>query len=237
MFGLTPGFTLFETLRSVEIRDAAGEIVADIQNPVVFDANSNGISPNVSTAGNQVIYDFGQPAALPVHAVHLVSADSEDYNPYYRIGPAVSARCSLEPFDCSRSIRAWFDSDAQSKAHYPGRLDSNGKAKYFDDRLDADRHCMWQGMTTEAANAAFAKRLGNAHEEDGENSDPPQSSGALEMDQYNNITGRAVGLRHEGDVSGIITECNMYADVARITTPDKFGSNEFENDLVALNGP
>ncbi|MDG3010627.1 hypothetical protein G4X40_10745 [Rhodococcus sp. D2-41] len=238
VFGLPGGFSLNRAERSVEIRNSTGGVVGDIQNPVAFDANLNGVQPQISVSGNQVTYRFGQAVALPVNAVHLVASDSnKQYNPYYRIGAQVSLRCSLESFDCSRSVRAWFDSKKHSEIHYPDRLDSNGTAIYYNDRLDADRHCMWQAMTTEASNAAFAQRLGDAHEEDGEHTDPPQSPGAMEMDQYNNITGRAVGLRHEKDVTGIIVECNSYADSVRIATPDQFGTNTAENDLVALSGP
>jgi len=238
VFGLPGGYSLRSTSTSVEVVNSVGAVVGDIQSPVASDANHGNIVTQTSVVGNQVSYQFAAGAKpMPITAIGMVSNDTTDqYNPYYRIGPETTKVCNLERFDCGRSIRAYFDSQKWSVTHYPSHVDSNGTPIYFNERLDADRHCMWQAMTTEASNAEFAGRLGDAHEEDGRAGAPP---GAEEMDRYNNITGRAVGLRNEGNVSGIITTCKGYADVVRITTPDQFGTNTAStaNDLVALNGP
>ena len=88
----------------------------------------------------------------------------------------------------------------------------------------------------ETTNAAFAKRLGDAHEQD-----KPSGAESAIMDNFNNITGRAVGLRNEGDVEGIIIECNGYADAAPITpiadVPTVGQSNPGENSLLVFGGP
>jgi len=236
VFGLPPGYSLSNVGNSVTVNGPGG-VVADIGNPFAAGSDQQGVSVQTSVQGNQVVYTIVPGTAFPITAVNNVASDvSESYNPYYRIGGVTAALCAAEDFDCARSIRAYFDSQTQSEAHYPERVRSDGSYLYDDDRLDADRHCMWMGMTTEASNAAFAKRLGDAHEQD-----KPSGAESAIMDNFNNITGRAVGLRNEGDVEGIIIECNGYADAAPITpiadVPTVGQSNPGENSLLVFGGP
>ena len=74
-------------------------------------------------------------------------------------------------------------------------------------RLDADRHCIWQALTTIRANVDFARKIGDAHEDD-----HPGTPESREMDQANNQTGRDIGLRHEEDEEGAIDECHAKAE-------------------------
>ncbi|WP_238559036.1 LGFP repeat-containing protein [Rhodococcus rhodnii] len=238
VFGLPAGLSLRTSGRSIEIVDSAGRVVADIGGPIAADAAKTGLSLQTSVEGNQLVYQVGvaQSRPLPVTVLHNVASETtEDYNPYYRIGGYTSLVCGNNPYDCGRSVRAHFDSQEQSERHFPHHLGSSGPL-YQDDQLDADRHCLWQAMTTEASNAEFASLLGDAHERDKYTTDD-----AAIMDQYNNITGRAVGLRNEGNVSGIISTCNSYADYARIINPEDIGSvdqsNPNANDLIALFAP
>ncbi|MGV8872175.1 MAG: DUF6973 domain-containing protein [Rhodococcus sp. (in: high G+C Gram-positive bacteria)] len=225
------------TVAAIMISGTAG-VVGGVQNPVGFDGNLAGRSPQASVAGNQITYSFGPNLAFPITAYNLVAnkpnTSTGSVNPYVIVGSETLKACNDEMYDCTTSMPSWYYSDNLSKEHYPERVDAEGNKTVFDDRLDADRHCMWQGFTTEASNAAFAERLGDAHEADGREDAPV---GAEEMDQYNNITGRAVGLVHENDTAGIENVCHGYADKARITAdPAQFGTNTNANDLVALNG-
>ncbi|WP_420889101.1 DUF6973 domain-containing protein [Corynebacterium simulans] len=72
---------------------------------------------------------------------------------------------------------------------------------------DADRHCIWQALTTIRSNADFATQVADAHE-----TDHPGTPDAGDMDQTNNAIGRDVGLRHEGDEQGAINDCHDKAN-------------------------
>lgn len=110
----------------------------------------------------------------------------------------------------------------------------NSTYKYRNDRLDADRHCLWQALTTESSNADFAKQVGDAHEEDGAGGN---GTNAGLMDQYNNITGRKVGLDREGDRQGIRNYCYLLATNARVVTDiSTLGTNTSGDELVVLEG-
>lgn len=56
------------------------------------------------------------------------------------------------------------------------------------------RNCFWSVLMTKRANAGFAERFGNAHE-DGDDDQPPEEA---QMDKHNNPVGRDIGVNDEG---------------------------------------
>ncbi|MGW8932582.1 DUF6973 domain-containing protein [Gordonia terrae] len=126
-----------------------------------------------------------------------------DKNPLNKLGPNERNACLSNPYDCNRSRNA--GDDAQAKAdsvkYFPGQEPEST-------RQDAARHCIWQGLTTESANADFAKAMGDAHEADSGSPIP----GSSVMDVHNNIVGRSVGRRYESDRVSIVRTC---VDLAR----------------------
>ncbi|WP_425278754.1 DUF6973 domain-containing protein [Corynebacterium bovis] len=111
--------------------------------------------------------------------------------------------CATNPIDCTRVKSAIQEAERISGQRFPGPSGDNIQ--------DADRHCIWQALTTIRSNADFTRRFGDAHERD-----HPGSPGSEHMDQTNNQTGRDVGLRHANDESGAINECHAAADNGRL---------------------
>lgn len=115
------------------------------------------------------------------------------------IGRHEAAACATNPYDCKRAKSAIRDAERISSQTFPNKVTN-------DNIQDADRHCVWQALTTIRANADFARKIGDAHE-----TDHPGSPEAGHMDQTNNAIGRDIGLRHEGDEAGAINECHAQA--------------------------
>ena len=107
--------------------------------------------------------------------------------------------CVTNPYDCARAKTAIQDAERISSERFPGPSGDNIQ--------DADRHCIWQALTTIRANVDFAWKIGDAHEDD-----HPGTPESREMDQANNQTGRDIGLRHEEDEEGAIDECHAKAE-------------------------
>lgn len=62
----------------------------------------------------------------------------------------------------------------------------------------------------------------------------PGTPEANAMDVYNNVTGRAVGLRNEGNQPGIHRVCINYAHSAGIVPKPVDEDNQSGNDLIIL---
>lgn len=132
-------------------------------------------------------------------------------NTYYDDGKGKTEirTCLLNPVDCSRSQSSPQKAVDESKKAFPESQNE------FDNRLDAARHCIWQGLMTEMANQDFAKRMGYAHEIDS----PSPTPGPRKMDEHNNDIGQAIGLQNEGNQQAIIDQCITKATSAAIV-PD-----------------
>ncbi|MCZ4557870.1 hypothetical protein O4215_20100 [Rhodococcus maanshanensis] len=228
LVGLPGGYSLQHSEYEVRMLNSTGFVVAAIGDPVAANASQQGVPVQTSVSGNQITYQISANSAYPVSAVSNISSN---INPYTRIGKETSKVCAASPYDCTRAIPAYFNATTFSENNFPQFIDMNGAYMGTNDQIDADRHCLWQAMTTEAANAGFAKEMGDAHE-----TDKPNGYGPGVMDLYNNITGRAVGLQNEGDLTNIIETCNTYAEdavlVTDISTVNQ--SNPTANDLIRL---
>ncbi|MEV5837644.1 hypothetical protein [Nocardia sp. NPDC052112] len=148
--------------------------------------------------------------------------------------------CAEHPVDCANTKRRgaqdvpW----SESEKYFPSSEGYNGT----DDRRDACRHCIWMGMMTAWGTEGFARDMADAHETDSPAApnDPQYSEASKRMDLYNNETGIAVGLRHDDDTEGIVSECVSIARNARKVpqgaVPDA-SQNSGKNTLIFFNGP
>lgn len=133
--------------------------------------------------------------------------------------------CAANPLDCKRAYPAAQKAEASSSQAFPGQDQA-------DNRADAARHCMVQALITEMANADFARKMGDAHEEDYPSPNGPNPD---VMDQHNNVVGREVGLRHEGDQDGILAECTTLAQASAIVpTPSGTDLSPYAGKLIAM---
>ncbi|TQM30643.1 DUF6973 domain-containing protein [Nocardia bhagyanarayanae] len=132
--------------------------------------------------------------------------------------------CWHNPLDCnnSRNNRDKDIAELESVAAFPGDPEST--------RQDAARHCIWQALTTESTDADFAKRLADAHEKD----KPSQLPGSKEMDEWNNHTGREVGIRLEGNRQAIIDTCIRYAREAKLVDPNNMDYNNVDGTTLVI---
>lgn len=128
-----------------------------------------------------------------------------------QLGENERRTCMTNPYDCNRSRDAQDNEQAKSESvkYFPGMGPESTKQ-------DAARHCIWQGLTTESATSGFAEAMGNAHEKDW----PSDLPGSDDMDQHNNVVGRSIGLRHEGDRVAIIRSCVEAARSAQKWKPN-----------------
>ncbi|MGW4632966.1 DUF6973 domain-containing protein [Nocardia sp. NPDC004415] len=149
--------------------------------------------------------------------------------------------CATNPVDCAKI----YDSGAylpvprdESEKYFPSSEGYTGA----DDRRDACRHCIWMAMMTSDANEDFARQMADAHEQDSPagSGDAAYDAASKKMDLYNNETGIAVGLRHDGDTTAIINECVTLARNAKKVSmsdiPDA-SQNGSKNSLVFYTGP
>ncbi|MGQ4601381.1 DUF6973 domain-containing protein [Nocardia sp. R6R-6] len=214
-----PGYSLQAQPGRVNLLAPDTSIAAAVGLPVATDPAGALVEVVASVAGNAVTFSFGN-SPLPI--VSLAEGVTKNINDYGSVGENQRNVCLTNPNDCRRAFPARDMAQNISSAEFPG-------ADQGDNRADAARHCLWQAFTTEMANEDFALRIANAHEQDA-----PGSPEANAMDEYNNVTGRAVGLRHEGDHEGIKTTSLGYAHEARIV-PNPVGlENEDGNDLIIL---
>ncbi|MFC9658885.1 DUF6973 domain-containing protein [Nocardia sp. NPDC127606] len=155
-------------------------------------------------------------------------------------GPNEKRVCATNPIDCKRVM----DANAKDKPfeestkYFP---DSEGYTG-ADDRRDACRHCIWMAMMTSESNEGFARQMADAHEIDSPagSGDAQYDAASKKMDLYNNETGIAVGLRHDGDTTAIINECVTLARNAKsvpMTSIPDASQNKDKNSLLFYTGP
>ncbi|MFF8914867.1 DUF6973 domain-containing protein [Streptomyces sp. NPDC015032] len=119
-----------------------------------------------------------------------------------------------------------------AKAAFPDTTDTENN------RVDATRHCIWNGLMAKGANRGFAERMATAHEIDGKSKPGWHRNGAL-MDEYNNKTDVQVGLRNEGSPGTIQSTCLRYGQEAQLVPePDTIDlTNPNGIGLIALRHP
>jgi len=228
--GLPSGFTaaVSNTAR-VGVFDSAGREIGAIQTPVSISPTGQWREVTATASGTQVTYQVDSVVGVRTRQAAGEPADSygqaisNGWEDWKELGPRERTICSNDPIQCNRGRSAWGDANRRSVAEYPNMPTINN-------RPDAARHCIWQGLTTERANAAFAEAMAEAHELDKPSQGRPQDDA---MDRYNNITGREVGLRLEGNGDEVQNVCIRYSHEARIVqTPPT--SNPNGVDLVIL---
>ncbi|MGL4304954.1 MAG: DUF6973 domain-containing protein, partial [Mycobacteriaceae bacterium] len=134
--------------------------------------------------------------------------------------------CSSNPYDCWRSRNDAPVANAES-VKYLASIDGSTT----DNRIDAARHCIWQGLTTESSNAGFAQTIGDAHEKDGGDGTPPSHA----MDIHNNGVGRNIGIRNERDRAAIINQCVTLARNAPIIpNPQLTDLSPYSGQLIII---
>ncbi len=97
--------------------------------------------------------------------------------------------CGRNPYDCWRARNADTDAEARAQERFVGQKLHNTPA-------DAFRHCLFSAFMTERANRDFAKEMGDAHEDAGDDKGQPKAE--RDMDLHNNAVGRDVGVLGEG---------------------------------------
>ncbi|WP_420897261.1 DUF6973 domain-containing protein [Corynebacterium bovis] len=132
----------------------------------------------------------------------LATRDSGDN---YGVDPGINEAkdWATNPIDCTRAKSAIQEAERISGQRFPGPSGDNIQ--------DADRHCIWQALTTVRSHADLARRIAQAHERD--RPGPPRST---HMARTSNRTGRDVVLRHENHKSGAVNECHAAADNGRL---------------------
>ncbi|MEJ6014560.1 hypothetical protein WG936_12030 [Corynebacterium sp. H127] len=238
--GLPPTLHLEARLNSrVGIFDLEGNEVAAVENPIASPSSPSWIDTSTRVEGSEIVIRYESSSNNPSFAADRSMGDSPEiggtavgdlYSKWEtKLGDTERSFCKKEWNDCRRV----FLDGAISRAEELGKSIASPP---FDNEGDAARHCAWQGLMTESADSAFAERMGNAHEVDhpvapeGEFTDG-QVSG---MDAYNNITGRAVGLRREGNQDAVIADCRDYAKHARLTSDPGAEQQHDGSDLIVL---
>ncbi len=151
-------------------------------------------------------------------------APSNDSGNYLGLGHGRNEviACVKNLADCYRAHRAPADAELWSSQAFTGNQENNS--------ADALRHCIVSALMTDRANADFAVKAGDAHEDDA-----PSTAAAGAMDKHNNGVGRAVGLRHQDDEAGIRRECTELARAAVfVPHPDTSDMVRHSDRLVIL---
>lgn len=225
--GLPDGFSArVSNAARVGVFDSTGNEIGAIQTPVSISPTGQWRDVSATTSGTEVTYTLG--ASSGVRALQAEPADSSgqaisnNWEDWKELGPRERTICANDPVQCKRGRSAWGDAHRVSEGAYPGMAALNN-------RPDAARHCIWQGLTTERANASFAEAMAEAHELDKPGARPEEDA----MDYYNNITGREVGLRLENRGDEIQSVCVRYSHEAHIVDWPP-ASNPNGVDLVIL---
>lgn len=231
LFGAPAGYTLRATPQRVELTDATGTVVAGVGLPLGFDAMGAAVPVQASFEGNRLRLRLGDSTAFPVE-FPAIAAKGNALEEWWSTGIKQRLVCESEPYDCFR-VR-----NARGPAFNVSKDAFTDTGSTEDNRVDAARHCIWNGLMTEGANQGFAQRMAAAHEMDG-SVKPGWSRNAQLMDEYNNKTGVRVGLRNEGSPGNIETTCVRYGKEARIVPePDTIDlTNPDGIDLIALRHP
>ncbi|MFB7470313.1 LGFP repeat-containing protein [Kitasatospora sp. NPDC056184] len=231
LLGAPADYTLRATAHRVELVDPAGAVVAGVGLPLGFDSTGAAVPVRASLDGNRLRLHLGDAAAYPI-AFPAVAARGDALDQWWSTGVQQRSVCEGEPYDCYRVRNARGPAFNLSKAAFPEATETD------DNRIDAARHCIWNGLMTEGANRGFAERMAAAHERDGQ-ANPDWTRNAQLMDEYNNRTGVQVGLRNEGAPAAIESTCLRYGREARIVPePDAIDlTNPYGTDLIALRHP
>lgn len=104
----------------------------------------------------------GGEAGRPPIAFPVIAAKGEALDQWWSTGIEQRSVCESEPYDCFRVRNARGPAFDLSKNALPEATETD------DNRIDAARHCIWNGLMTEGANQGFAQRMAGAHELDGE---------------------------------------------------------------------
>lgn len=230
LFGAPAGYHLRATPQRVELVDSAGVIVAGVGLPMGFDATGAAVPVRATFEGNKMRLQLGSSTAFPIE-FPAIATNGGAVDKWWSSGAEQRKVCALEPHDCVRVRNANGPAQDLAKNAFPGTGTE-------DNRVDAARHCIWNGLMTEGANRGFAQRMAAAHETDGKSSPGWHRNGAL-MDEYNNKTGVQVGLRNEGSPGTIQSTCLRYGQEARIVPePETIDlTNPNGIDLIALRHP
>lgn len=244
LIGLPAGYTLQANSTRVNILGPLGQTVAGVGLPMTVDQAGNLVATTTQVIGNELVVNLGNAIAYPLQSL-TVAAGGDTLDQWWSTGVQQKQVCEANPYDCIISRNARGPANNQSVDAFPDThfleavTDTNPKgAKREDNRVDAARHCIWNGLMTEQANRDFAQQMANAHEADGRANPAWNAEGEL-MDEYNNETGQQLGLRNEDNSGAIISNCIQYARDARLV-PDPSTidlSNDSGNDLIALRHP
>ncbi|WDN56834.1 DUF6973 domain-containing protein [Streptomyces clavuligerus] len=197
-----------------------------------FDATGAAVPVRTGFEGNRLRLRFGGgPAAFPME-FPAIAATGDTLDTWWSTGIQRRIVCENEPVDCFRVRNARGPAFDLSKKAFPEATETE------DNRTDAARHCVWNGLMTEGTHRGFAQRMAAAHEIDGR-ANPGWSRDAQLMDEYKNKTGVQVGLRNEGAPRLIESTCLHYGREARIVPePDTIDlTNPYGVDVIALRHP
>lgn len=231
LVGAPAGYTLRATPQRVELVDSAGAVVAGVGLPIGFDSTGAAVPVQANFEGNRLRLQLGDATAYPIE-FPAIAARGGTLDEWWSTGIQQRSVCESEPYDCYRVHNARGPAYNLSKDAFPGAAGTE------DNRIDAARHCIWNGLMTEGANRGFAERMAAAHERDGK-ANPDWTRNAELMDEYNNKTGVQVGLRNEGAPAAIESTCLQYGREARIVPePETIDlTNPYGIDLIALRHP
>ncbi|WP_273352963.1 LGFP repeat-containing protein [Corynebacterium resistens] len=237
LVGMPSGYRVAHHPYRTSLISPTGDEIGAIGTPVTYNKYRQNVPMTSAVNKGLVTYTFGSPEAVNNASRQALFQNGGDNageglsrtdasSKYWYENPSTGQypvkTCSFSAFDCSRSLRAWKDSVAFSEEKWGSDL--------ADNQGDATRHCSWMGMTTEASNADFARELADAHEKTPNN---PEKSRL--MDEFNNITGIATGLRNEGNPGQIKNICLEYAKIAKLTNdPASEFPNQEGNSLIVI---
>ncbi|MGO4205327.1 hypothetical protein AB4Z09_27030 [Rhodococcus sp. TAF43] len=244
LFGLPAGYSLQSNGTRINVLSPTGDLVAGVGLPFGFDANGQLVPVQTSLNGNRMSLQFGSGGTYPTEAVSIAGGGNV-LDEWWNTGIQQRQVCEQNPYDCARVRNARGPAYDLSVEAFPDTHNLipplPGKTQWRpateDNRVDAARHCMWNGYMTEGANSDFARQMAGAHELDGRAKPGYKLNGEL-MDRFNNETGVHVGLRNEGDPDNIGSTCIQYAKNAPIVDPSTIDlSNPNHNSLIALLHP
>ncbi|AUM20129.1 hypothetical protein CSW53_26085 (plasmid) [Rhodococcus ruber] len=225
--GLPAGYSINIANNSAEVRSSNGTVIGRVTFPLTFGGNGLEVSTNTNVSGNELTVDLGTSSSYP-HRSFLRATNVPYPAPeaYENLSDEERQVCRDDLPECYNTRNSGDDAKSVSYREYPNYKTIGEQ----DNRVDAVRHCAWLAYMTQRADADFASRMGNAHERAYYN-EPLASA----MDEYNNQTGIAVGLREEGSDTGIEITCRQYGRNARqVNTVPEVGENVNKNDLVFI---